>query len=66
MQVFVRDNDVSAALQALKRKMQREGAFREMKRRSAYEEPSERRARQKAEAFRRYCKATRNRIEPEG
>jgi len=44
MQVFVRDNDVGAALRVLKKKMQREGTFREMKRRRAYEKPSERRA----------------------
>jgi len=30
------------ALKVLKRKMQREGVFREMKRRKAYEKPSER------------------------
>jgi small subunit ribosomal protein S21 len=54
MEVFVRDNDVSvsAALRVLKRKMQREGTFREMKRRRAYEKPSERRVREKAEAAR--------------
>ena len=48
MQVFVRDNNVEQALRALKRKMQREGVFREMKRRKAYEKPSERRTREKA------------------
>jgi small subunit ribosomal protein S21 len=31
VQVFVRDNNVDQALKALKRKMQREGLFREMK-----------------------------------
>ena len=30
MQVFVRDNNVDRALKVLKRKMQREGVFREM------------------------------------
>jgi len=40
MQVFVRDNDMNAALRVLKKKMQREGTFREMKRRRAYEKPS--------------------------
>ena len=43
MQVFVRDNDINAALRVLKKKMQREGTFREMKRRRSYEKPSERR-----------------------
>jgi small subunit ribosomal protein S21 len=66
MQVFVRDNDVGAALRVLKKKMQREGIFREMKRRRAYEKPSERRARQQADAIRRTRKALRKRMEREG
>jgi small subunit ribosomal protein S21 len=66
MQVFVRDNDVNGALRILKKKMQREGTFREMKRRRAYEKPSERRAREKSEAIRRYRKAMRKRLEREG
>ena len=53
MQVFVRDNNVDQALKALKRKLQREGVFREMKLRGNYEKPSERRVREKAEAIRR-------------
>jgi small subunit ribosomal protein S21 len=66
MQVFVRDNDVSSALRVLKKKMQREGVFREMKRRRAYEKPSERRVREAAEAIRRHRKAMRKRMEREG
>jgi small subunit ribosomal protein S21 len=66
MQVFVRDNDVGAALRVLKRKMQREGTFREMKRRRAYEKPSERRAREHAESVRRHRKFLRKRLEREG
>ena len=50
MQVFVRDNNVDQALRALKKKMQREGVFREMKRRRFYEKPSEKTAREKSEA----------------
>ena len=46
MQVFVRDNNVDQALRALKKKMQREGIFREMKARKAYEKPSERNTRE--------------------
>jgi small subunit ribosomal protein S21 len=53
LQVLVRDNNVDQALRALKKKMQREGIFREMKERKAYEKPSERKAREKAEAVRR-------------
>ena len=48
--VTVRDNNVEQALKALKKKMQREGVFREMKLRRSYEKPSERKAREKAEA----------------
>jgi small subunit ribosomal protein S21 len=66
MQVLVRDNDINGALRVLKKKMQREGTFREMKRRRAYEKPSERRARERAEAVRRMRKALRKRLEREG
>jgi len=66
VQVYVRDNDVNAAIGVLKKKMQREGTFREMKRRRAYEKPSERRARERVEAVRRYRKAMRKRLEREG
>ena len=66
LQVFVRDNNVDQALRALKKKMQREGTFREMKLRRAYEKPSERRSREKAESVRRYRKMLRKRMEREG
>lgn len=66
MQVLVRDNDVGQALRVLKKKMQREGVFREMKRRRAYEKPSERRVREKGEAVRRHRKMMRKRMEREG
>ena len=66
MQVLVRDNNVDQALKALKKKMQREGIFREMKLRKSYEKPSERKAREKAEAVRRARKMERKRIEREG
>jgi small subunit ribosomal protein S21 len=66
MQVVVRDNDVGQALRVLKKKMQREGIFREMKRRRSYEKPSERRVREEAESVRRHRKAMRKRLEREG
>jgi small subunit ribosomal protein S21 len=66
VQVIVRDNNVDQALKALKKKMQREGIFREMKLRKAYEKPSERKAREKSEAIRRARKLERKRIEREG
>ncbi|NOZ31530.1 MAG: 30S ribosomal protein S21 [Alphaproteobacteria bacterium] len=66
MQVVVRDNNVDQALRALKKKMQREGIFREMKLRNYYEKPSEKKARQKAEAVRRARKLARKRAQREG
>lgn len=66
MQVSVRDNNIDQALRALKKKMQREGIFREMKLRRNYEKPSERKAREKAEAIRRTRKLLRKRMEREG
>ena len=66
MQVSVRDNNVDQALRALKKKMQREGIFREMKLRRNYEKPSERRVREEAEAIRRHRKLMRKRLEREG
>ena len=66
VQVLVRDNNVDQALKALKKKMQREGLFREMKLRNYYEKPSERRAREKAEAVRRARKLARKKAQREG
>ena len=66
MQVVVRDNNVDQALRSLKKKMQREGIFREMKLRNYYEKPSEKRAREKAEAIRRARKLARKRAQREG
>ena len=66
LQIFVRDNNIDQALKALKRKMQREGIFREMKRRSFYEKPSEKKTREKAEGIRRSRKAARKLAQREG
>ena len=66
MQVLVRDNNVDQALRFLKKKMQREGIFREMRQRKAYEKPSERKTREKAEAVRRSRKAARKQAIREG
>lgn len=63
VEVQVRDNNVDQALRALKKKMQREGLYREMRMRRHYEKPSERRAREKAEAIRRFRKLQRKRRE---
>ena len=61
MEVQVRDNNVDQALRALKKKMQREGLFREMRTRRHNEKPSEKSAREKAEAIRRSRKLARKR-----
>jgi small subunit ribosomal protein S21 len=66
VQVLVRDNNVDQALRVLKKKMQREGVFREMKLRSHYEKPSERKTREKAEAIRRARKLARKKMQREG
>ena len=66
MQIIVRDNNIDQALKALKKKMQREGIFREMKLRNYFEKPSERKARERAEAIRRMRKVARKRMEREG
>jgi small subunit ribosomal protein S21 len=66
LQVLVRDNNVDQALRVLKKKMQREGVFREMKRRRFYEKPSERSNREQAEAIRRARKLARKKAQREG
>jgi small subunit ribosomal protein S21 len=66
LQVLVRDNNVDQALRVLKKKMQREGIFREMKKRKFYEKPSERSAREKAESVRRARKLARKKAQREG
>jgi small subunit ribosomal protein S21 len=66
LQVLVRDNNVDQALKALKKKMQREGIFREMKLRNYFEKPSEKKAREKAEAVRRARKLARKKLQREG
>jgi len=66
VQVYVRGNDVNGAIRVWKKKMQREGTFREMKRRRSYEKPSERRVRERAEAVCRCREAMRKWLEREG
>jgi len=66
LQVLVRDNNVDQALRVLKKKMQREGLFREMKRRRFYEKPSEKVTRQRAQAIRRARKLARKQAVREG
>jgi small subunit ribosomal protein S21 len=65
LQIIVRDNNIEHALKVLKKRMQREGVFREMKRRRYYEKPSERRTREHAEAISCYRKLQRKRLQRE-
>ena len=66
MQIVVRENNVDQALRALKKKLQREGVYREMKLRRHFEKPSEKRARERAAAVRRARKMERKRLERDG
>ncbi len=66
VEVIVRDNNVEQAMRVLKKKLQREGVFREMKLRRHYEKPSQRKAREKSEAVRRLRKLQRKKLQTEG
>ncbi len=66
VQVSVRDNNVDQALRALKKKLQREGVFREMKLRKHYEKPSEKKKREASEAVRRWRKMERKKRDRDG
>ena len=56
IEVTVKDNNIEQALRSLKKKMQREGLYKEMKLRKHYEKPSLKKARQKEESIRRIRK----------
>ena len=66
MEISVRDNNVEQAIRALKKKLQREGLFREMKERRHFEKPSLRRKREKQEMVRRHRKNLRKKMERDG
>ena len=59
MKIEVFDNQIEAALKALKRGMQKDGLFQEMKRRAHYEKPSVKRKRKQAVARKRRQRALR-------
>jgi len=63
--VTVRDNNVEQALKVLKKKMQREGLFREMKLRRDYEKPSAKKKRERSESVRRWRKLERKKRDRE-
>ena len=66
LQVSVRDNNVDQALRVMKKKMQREGMFREMRAKEFYEKPSVKKAKAKKEAIKRIKKLARKKAEREG
>ncbi|MFO1034015.1 MAG: 30S ribosomal protein S21 [Hyphomicrobiales bacterium] len=66
MRIIVRDNNVEQALRIMKKKMQREGVFRQLKQGASFEKPSEKRIRERAEAIRRARKAQRKKLQREG
>jgi small subunit ribosomal protein S21 len=66
MRILVRDNNVEQAIRFMKKKLQREGLFREMRMKEAFEKPSEKRVREQAEAVRRARKAQRKKLQREG
>ncbi|WP_028753592.1 30S ribosomal protein S21 [Rhizobium leucaenae] len=66
MQVIVWENNIEQALRILKKKLQREGVFREMRARRSYEKPSEKRVREEAQAIRRHRKLARKKLQREG
>ena len=57
MRIEVVENQIEAALKALKKHMVKEGIFQEMKRRAFYEKPSVKRKRKQAQARKRQRKA---------
>ncbi len=59
MEIRVDSNDVEKALKLLKRKIQRDGLFRELKNRRFYEKPSLRKKRKRREAQKRKVKGLR-------
>ena len=63
IQVYVKDNNLEQALRSLKKKMQREGLYKEMKLRKHYEKPSLKKAREKEESIRRVRKLKRRNYE---
>jgi small subunit ribosomal protein S21 len=61
VEVTVIDNNVEHALRVLKKKMQREGIYKDMKIHRHFEKPSEKRARKRIDSLRRARKLSRKR-----
>ena len=59
IEVLVRDNNVDKALRVLKKKLQKDGLFRELRLRQHFEKPSLKRQRKLKESLRRIAKEKR-------
>jgi small subunit ribosomal protein S21 len=59
IEVVVRDNNVEKALRVLKKKLQKDGLFRELRLRQHFEKPSLKRQRKLKESLRRIAKEKR-------
>ena len=66
IEVIVRDNNVEKALRALKKKLQKDGLFRELRLRQHFEKPSLKKQRKLKESLRRIAKEKRLRRLREG
>ena len=66
IEVVVRDNNVEKALRVLKKKLQKDGLFRELRLRQHFEKPSLKRQRKLKESLRRIAKEKRLRRLKEG
>ena len=66
VEVIVRDNNIEKALRVLKKKLQKDGLFRELRIRQFYEKPSEKKLRKKKESLRRIAKDKRLKALREG
>ena len=59
IEVLVRDNNVEKALRVLKKKLQKDGLFRDLRLRQHYEKPSLKKQRKLKESLRRIAKEKR-------
>ena len=66
IEVTVRDNNVEKALRVLKKKLQKDGLFRDLRLRQYYEKPSLKKQRKLKESLRRIAKEKRLRRLREG
>ena len=66
MEVNVNGENVDQALRVLKKKMQREGIYKDMKIHRRFEKPSVKKARKRTESLRRTRKLNRRRMAVEG